>query len=136
MDVKKALEVTQKAERVRQLQPTPQDALADLPSAQTKVNEKGESYVSIRGKDDLKRWAQMNAAANRLKIEHGRERVEAMPKERLFNPALGRVEELPVHVAETAAKRRGLTPKINWGRPSYRVTESEIKERLARERDS
>lgn len=81
----------------------------------------------------------MNRAADNIGIERGHEEREKIPKERLVNPATGRVEDLPASVAESAARRRGLKPKINWGRPTPREKlppyDPNAKVRWLRERD-
>jgi len=61
----------------------------------------------------------MQNGTRKVEIERGAKLDASRPKEMLLGDNGQRVSA-PVHLAEQIAKKRGLKPKINYGRPTER----------------
>ena len=133
--IREGLERTAQAEKVRQASPQKSDLLKELPSARLAEEPGGKWTITLK-REDFKRHQAMMREANRLKVEQGAERIASVPKERVWNPELGREEALPVTTVEKAARVRGLSANLN-GRVIFLGNGSETPEqeqaRLAKE---
>lgn len=73
----------------------------------------------MRGIENIRRAVRMQDGSRKIDVERGQKMYARRPKERLTDGE-GRFLDAPVHLAEQIAKKRGLKPKVNWGRPKAR----------------
>lgn len=99
-------------------QPSAEDFKKEA-GADVKVNADGSWTGTIRGEANIRRALQMQKDSRAQDVENGRRMRSRQATERLVNKR-GGVIDLPVHLAERVAKKQGLKPKVNWGRPSER----------------
>ena len=85
-------------------------------------NADGSWQGTVKGAENIKRAVHMQNSTRRVEIERGAKLDASRPKEMLVNER-GHTEAVPEHLAERIAKRRGLKPKVSWGRPKYRYVD-------------
>ena len=84
------------------------------------VDEAGQVSGQVQGHDAVRRLASMYGEWREHEVELG-EKMNA----RIATDTLSDGSVVPAEHAEQAAKRKGLRPKIRWGRPSEKYRYSE-----------
>lgn len=95
------------------------DFVKDAKASDVKYAADGSWTATVRGEQNIRRALQMQKEARAQDVENGRRMRSRQETERLVNKR-GGVIDLPAHLAEHMAKKQGLKPKVNWGRPSER----------------
>ena len=87
--------------------------------AEVKYNADGTWTATVRGEENIKRAMDMQDAAREVEVERGAKLASRRTNETLLDEA-GKPFAVDQRFAERVAKKRGLKPKVNWGRPKAR----------------
>lgn len=87
--------------------------------ADVKYNADGSWTATVRGEENIKRAVEMQNGSRAVEIERGQKLAATRQTETLVD-ARGRQHAVAEHLAERVAKKRGLKPKVSWGKPSER----------------
>ena len=87
--------------------------------ADVKYNADGSWTATVRGEENIKRAVEMQSGSRKVEVERGQKLAASRPTEKLVTLA-GREVDMPAHLSERIAKKRGWKPKAYYGKPSER----------------
>ena len=86
--------------------PSAEDFRKDARAAVTH-NPDGSWVATVRGRENMRRAAEMQEGVRRADVEMGERIRSGRPTERVVNER-GRIERVPAHMADRIARKRGL----------------------------
>lgn len=123
---------------------------AERPTRERLIHEFGESSykvvghdkegrekyrIDVDGKKNVNKLFEIYAKQYQMKAERSEKFQSKIPKVRMMDKETGMSAMVPTFKADYAGRYQGLVEKTYWGRPSYRLTEAEVKARIEAEKN-